>query len=135
MEILQSVAQSIILALAPVVAGLVTAWLIAKVKTAWGEASARMGRFSYTLTDAASMAVQAAEQAFNAKIIQDKKAYAIQVAQDYLAEYGIKVNLATIEAAIEAAVWTEINREKPTKPEAVGFIPNGGSGIFNDDDD
>ena len=62
----------------------------------------------------AKQAVAVAEQTGLAATGAEKKAEAIRVAQTYLDAYGIKVSAAQLEAAIEAAVFSEL-----TKVEAV----------------
>ena len=64
---------------------------------------------------AAEVAVLAAEQIFGSGKGAEKKAYAIQVIQDILAEKGIPLNISVIEDAIEAEVykWLHHDDEKP----------------------
>lgn len=64
----------------------------------------------------AQQAVAVAEQTGLAKTGEEKKAEAIRVAQTYLDAYGIKVNAAQIEAAIEAAVFNELTQFKDSVP-------------------
>ena len=56
----------------------------------------------------ARMAVAAAEQSGFAKLIADtgaeKKAWALQFAQDMLAQYKIKIDVKAVDAALEAAI-------------------------------
>lgn len=61
----------------------------------------------------AKQAVAVAEQTGLAKTGEEKKAEAIKVAQTYLDAYGIKVSVAQLEAAIEAAVWNELTQFEP----------------------
>lgn len=63
-----------------------------------------------TILDVARMAVLAAEQLGLTGVIDDKKSYAITVAERMLAERGIKVDIDALDAAIEAAVAEELNR-------------------------
>lgn len=57
-----------------------------------------------------NMAVLAAEQAGMSGAIENKKDYALAVAQDLLNDRGIKMDLSAIDAAVEAAVANELNR-------------------------
>lgn len=61
----------------------------------------------------AKQAVQVAEQTGLAKTGEEKKAEAIRVAQVYLNAYGIKIDVAQVAAAIEAAVFSELNKMEP----------------------
>lgn len=59
--------------------------------------------------------VSAAEQLGLNGQIEDKKAYALKYVQDMLNQYGLKeIDVAIIEAKIEAAVFDEITKNKPT---------------------
>lgn len=62
-----------------------------------------------TLAGIAKVAVLAAEQSGLSGLIEDKKNYAIRVAEQMLEERGIKIDLDTLTAAIEAAVLNELN--------------------------
>ncbi len=73
------------------------------------------------LTYVAELAVHAAEQAGIAGLIQSKKAYALEIAEGWLKAKNITIDLHLIDAAIEAAVWSEINKDKPTEPAKMGF--------------
>jgi LL-H family phage holin len=61
----------------------------------------------------AKQAVSVAEQTGITKTGEEKKAEAIRVAQTYLDAYGIKVSVAQVEAAIEAAVFSELTKLEP----------------------
>ena len=67
---------------------------------------------------AVMMAVNAAEQAGAAQLIADKKEYALDLAQQYLAKQGIKLDLSLLDGMIESAVKTQINWDE-TEP-----VPN-----------
>lgn len=63
------------------------------------------------------VAVYAAEQLGRTGIVRDKKAYAIQVVERELRRYGFSVDVALIEARIEAAVFrffSQWPKEPPT---------------------
>jgi hypothetical protein len=53
--------------------------------------------------------VQAAEQAKIAGLIQEKKAYALALAQEWLKSRGWKLDIILIEGLIEQAVFEEFN--------------------------
>lgn len=103
-------AEGVLLAIAPVLASMVAAWLIAQVKTAWAKAREAAGEWVWVLDAIADKAVQAAEQANMAGLIQDKKAYALDLAQQFLSEQGYKIDVSLIDAAIEAAVLEQFNK-------------------------
>ena len=65
-----------------------------------------------TLEWVARTAVSAAEQAGAAGLIENKKLYALSVAKQWLELKGLTVDLNAIDAAIEAAVYQEINKGK-----------------------
>ena len=67
---------------------------------------------------AVMMAVNAAELAGAAQLIADKKEYALDLAQQYLAKQGIKLDLSLLDGMIESAVKTQINWDE-TEP-----VPN-----------
>ena len=93
------------LALIPVVVPLV----VAKVFQLWAKGKQALTEWNptlaYVLEAGAKMVVSAAEQAGAAQLIADKKEYAINALQKYLADHGFgKVDLVVIDAAIEDAV-------------------------------
>ena len=62
-----------------------------------------------TLMAIAKTAVLAAEQAGLAGVVGDKKASALKAAQAMLKDRGLSVDIVALDAAIEAAVATELN--------------------------
>ncbi len=59
----------------------------------------------------ANAAVIAAEQAKVGELITDKKNYALQVAEAWLKQYNINVDMKVLDAAIEKAVYDVFNSE------------------------
>lgn len=108
--------QGLLEAALPVLASLLVAWGLPRVIAAWQKLKAANPDEIAVLEEIASMAVHAAEQEAIAGYIEDRKAYALDVVQAYLAKYNIKVNVAVILAAIEAAVKTELNPDKRFVP-------------------
>lgn len=102
--ILSQVLQAVLIVVLPPVAVFVVKFLEAKIKVLWEEAKAWSPTITQLVEQAARFAVVAAEQAGAAQLIQDKKAYAIKVAGDWLLEHGVDVNLDLVSAAIEKAV-------------------------------
>lgn len=122
MPIVSKVLEAVLIAILPPLAAALVAWMLAKAKEGW----ARAKRWNPTVTDlieeAAKFAVRAAEQAGAAELIADKKAYALQIAEAWLAQRNITTDLDLIDAAIEAAVLELFNEDKPeeTPEEAFG---------------
>lgn len=110
-------AQEFLGIVVPVLASLLAGLLIAWIKKLVEEIKAKMDhRFIWMLDEAVRVAVLAAEQANLAGFVEDKKAYAIDVAEKWLAARGFKVDLGILADQIEAAVMEEFNKEKITKP-------------------
>lgn len=121
MPILSKVIEAILIAiLPPLVVALIT-FLIVKAKEAWARAKDWNPTVTEYLEKAARFAVQAAEQAGAADLIEDKKQYAIQIAEAWLEANHITTDLHLIDAAIEKAVLELFNSddEKPTGYEGV----------------
>jgi len=100
----------------PVLASLLAGLLIAWIKKLVEEIKVKMDhRFIWMLDEAVRVAVLAAEQANLAGFVEDKKSYAIDVAEKWLAARGFKVDLGILADQIEAAVMEEFNKEKIIK--------------------
>jgi len=96
----------------PVLASLAAAWLVAAVKVKWQEWKEKHTASAEVLASIAKIAVQAAEQMKLNQVIDDKKAYALEVVENYLTKLGLKLDVDSIEAAVEAAVMEQFNKEK-----------------------
>ena len=116
--------QNLIVAFVPVLATALTGLLVAQIKLIWAKAKAARPDVIDTLEWAARTAVAAAEQAGAAQLIDDKKEYAMSVADAWLRAKGLDLDLDMISAAVEAAVWQEINRDKdkPGSKRLMGFV-------------
>lgn len=90
--------------------------LVSLARKAWVEVKEHRPDVAFALEEAARMAVMAAEQSNLAGLVKEKKAFALKIAEDYLALKGIKVDLHLIDAAVEAAVFEEINKQKRVTP-------------------
>ena len=106
-DLLQKVLEVVL----PFLATALTGWAYAQMKLAWGKFQNTKPDIARFLEVAADFAVAAAEQMNLAGLIDDKKSYALQVAEDWLALKGLKIDLHLLEAAIEAAVLAA-NQEK-----------------------
>ena len=117
MDILSKFVEALLLALAPLLASLAAAWLLAAARKAWADYRAAEPGKAYWIEEIASIAVRAAEQAGLAGYIENKKDYALHIAERWLAAKGLRIDLELIDAAIEAAVWEELNkdRERPAR--------------------
>ncbi len=105
--------ETVIMVLIPVLIPALVAYLVALTKKAWAQAKEAKPDLMWALEEAARFAVQAAEQSQLSGLVSDKKAYALQIAEDYLASKNIKIDLHLIDAAVESAVWAELNKDKP----------------------
>jgi hypothetical protein len=99
-------------AILPLLAVAASGWLVSKARLYWAQFKEAQPNVANTLGWAASVAVSAAEQAGAAQLIQDKKAYALQVAQALLKARGIGIDLIALDGAIEAAVYDRFNNPK-----------------------
>ena len=111
-EVISLFLQSFLEAVIPLVVGLVAAWLLPKVIKVWKDLKAGNPEEVYLIEQIAAMAVHAAEQEAIAGFIVDRKEYAITVAEQWLAKYGIKLDISVLAAIIEAAVKEELNPDK-----------------------
>lgn len=116
--IISAFLQALLILAAPFIVGIVVAQAVRLTRTAWRELKEHQPAAAAALEVAASLAVTAAEQAGLTGLIENKKQYALEIAQQYLAMRGIKLDLKLIDAAIESAVYVEINRPELVLPEA-----------------
>lgn len=117
--------EKLLVAFFTLVTPMVVAFLFAQFKLVWARFKAEKPDMAWMLEQAASLAVNAAEQAGAESYFKDKKAYALDVAQKWLSAQGVDIDLSLIDAAIEAAVYEEFNKDKEPKPAQTGFISAG----------
>lgn len=105
--------------LASLLAGLFIAWITKLVNQIKEQLD---NRFVWMLEEAVRIAVLAAEQANLAGFVEDKKQYALGVAEKWLGERGFKIDLGVLADRIEAAVMEHFNKDKlpPTTQEELG---------------
>lgn len=122
MPILSKVIEAILIAILPPLVAFLVSIGLAYAKRVWGDLKQRYPSVTDLVEQAAVFAVQAAEQAGAADLIEDKKQYAIQIAEAWLEANHITTDLHLIDAAIEKAVLELFNSddEKPTGYEGVG---------------
>lgn len=111
-DVLSLFLQSFLTAVVPLLASMLVAWAAPKVIQVWKDLKAGNPEEIYLLEQIAAMAVNAAEQEAIAGYIADRKEYAVSVAEMFLKNHGIKLDISVIAAAIEAAVKQELNPEK-----------------------
>lgn len=115
MEVFSKFAETVLIGILPVLAALVAAWLAQKIKEVRRRIAVESPEIDYWLDIATHLAVKAAEQSELAGYVGEKKDWAVSEAVRYLDSIGIKLDLETIEMAIEAAVWDEFNKDNPAK--------------------
>ena len=113
--ILSAVLQSLLEFLLPIVAVAVIGALVSWAKLLWAKAQSWNPDTTDLLEEAAKVAVTAAEQAGAAYLINDKKVYAMDIAERWLEQHGIMLDIELIDAAIEAAVYEQFNTDKSVK--------------------
>ena len=111
--LLETVLKVIISAAVPVLLGLLFKWI--------GLQKARLDdlldeNIRDIINEAVRIAVMAAEQSGLADLIGEqykgKKEFALDVAEKYLAQYGITLDLDVLANLIEAEVWDFLNHNK-----------------------
>jgi len=113
--ILSAVLQGLLEFLLPIAAVAIISAIVSWAKLLWAKAQSWNPDTTDLLEEAAKVAVTAAEQAGAAKLISDKKVYAMSVAEKWLEQHGIYLDIELIDAAIEAAVYKQFNSAKSVK--------------------
>lgn len=99
----------LVVLLPPLIAAFVR-WLWAKGSELFAQIAKYDEGLAGFLREASYFAIRAAEQAGLGEVINDKKEYALEIAEKYLKErFGVSPDLDLISAAIEKAVWEEFN--------------------------
>jgi hypothetical protein len=107
LDFLSKFLQEVALGMAPVIAVALIGVLLALFKKLWAQAKEAMPQATDQLEWAATVAVKAAEQAGWVTLADEKKAYAVDIVEKWLASKGLSIDLDVIDAAVEAAVWDE----------------------------
>lgn len=111
-ELIGGLVQELLMGVLTALAGAATAYVIGLAKHAWAKAHNVVGEeWAWALDEAASMAVRAAEQLGLKDKAFEKKEWAVAKAQEILDARGIKVDLSILDAAIEAAVLSQFNKQ------------------------
>jgi len=124
MPVLSKVLEAILIAILPPLVAFLVSVGLAYAKRVWGDLKQRYPTVTELIEEAAVFAVQAAEQAGAAELIKDKKEYAIQIAEAWLAANHITTDLHLIDAAIEKAVLELFNSDEVLEP--LGFKETSG---------
>ena len=104
MELLSKVLQAILEAALPILVSALAVWVIGKAREIFKKLRDKNPELYEILRAVCERAVTAAEQVYREGHGAEKKQYAINVVEEYLAAKGINLNLDVIEAYIEAAV-------------------------------
>jgi len=104
-NVLQQVLMGLLVALVPVLTKFIIEVLVAYKNKLVAELENAKPELFWYLEQAAILGVAAAEQSGLAKLVKDKKAYAIEVAQQWLDAHGwSEIDIVILDAAIEAEV-------------------------------
>lgn len=122
MPILSKVFEAILIAILPPLVAFLVSIGLAYAKRVWGDLKLRYPTVTELVEEAAVFAVQAAEQAGAAELIEDKKQYAIQIAEAWLEANHITTDLHLIDAAIEKAVLELFNKDDEETPIGYGGV-------------
>lgn len=106
-KLISELLQSLLLAFLVPLAGFAAQSIIS-----WGKAKrAEMDKSHQELLNGAvRVAVFAAEQVYGATKGEEKKAYALKVAEQWLAKNNVTLDLDTLDVAIEAAVFEQFKQ-------------------------
>ena len=110
LELANNILQGALQVFVPILAAALVSWVIGLAKEVW--VKVKTWKYSWVLTEFATIAVRAAEQMKLAEEITNKKEYAINVVTEMLEGAHIKIDLVSISAAVEAAVLEEFNKAK-----------------------
>lgn len=120
MPILSKVLEVVLSVVLPVLAVALVSAIIALAKKLWAQAKQASPEITDVLEQAAKFAVEAAEQAGAAELIEDKKQYAIEIAEKWLSTKNLYIDVDLIDAAIEKAVLELFNVDD--KKDVVGSV-------------
>jgi uncharacterized membrane protein len=111
-DFMQKFLEAVLPVLFTAITGLVIAWItkvVNQIKSNINDDA------EWVIQQAVTAAVLAAEQQGLVNDVMDKKSYAVDVATEWLAQKGIKIDLDRLSVLIEAAVMQEFNRGKVTE--------------------
>jgi hypothetical protein len=117
--VLNAFVQNLILLLLVPLIIVAIVWIGVHARLVWAKFKTEKPDLAAELEWAAGVAVKSAEQAGLMGFVKEKKSYAIHIVETLLALKGITIDLDPIEAAIEAAVWDQMNKYNPDKNPSV----------------
>lgn len=106
---LQGILNYIVPLLAIQVAGLLVVWITKVINDVKAKLTADQLVILQTAVD---IGIKAAEQLKIKDALIDKKTEAIKIAQQYLTDHKVQVNIVTLDAMVEAAVYQAFNANK-----------------------
>jgi hypothetical protein len=113
LDFLSAFGQKFLEAVLPVLFTALTGLVIAWITKVVNEIKAKINDDAeWAINQAVNAAIYAAEQQNLVGNIQDKKSFALDIATEWLAQKGIKIDLAKLDVLIEAAVMQEFNRDR-----------------------
>ena len=104
MELLNKVLQIVLETALPILVSALAAWAIGKAREVFKKLKDKNPELYEILKAVSAEAVKAAEQVYGSQKGQEKKAYALKIAEKYREAKGIQLDLEIISAYIEAAV-------------------------------
>jgi hypothetical protein len=110
LEYVSELVQALLLAIVPVLAAQVAAYLFQAYKVKRAELTERQ---RWMLDQAIPVAIFAAEQLFKAGDGAQKKQYALDYLQSWVAKSGLKIDAHELSARIEAEVYNQFKRDFP----------------------
>ena len=111
MDILSKFFETVLVALAPVLVGFAVAYLKAAIDAKAEEIKLQSPDVYELVMNFANQAVLAAEQAGANDFVDNKLAYAFNLAEKWLEQYEIDIDIDLIYAAIEAEVKREFGKD------------------------
>jgi len=111
---LQLLIEAVITAALPIVIHRSVMFLEARAKSIWSSIDSEK---RWLIKEAVRTAVLAAEQSGLSNELmatgKAKKDYALRMAQNYLTEFGIEIDLSVLDSMIESIVWEELKKDLP----------------------
>ncbi len=117
LDYISELVQALLLATLPVLAAQLSAFLFQAYKAKRAELDERQ---RWMLDQVVGIAVLAAEQIYENGDGAEKKAYALNVAEEWIAKRGLTLDLELLNAQIEAAVYSQVEKEFPPPMSAFG---------------
>ncbi len=103
--ILVAALNAVLVVALPALVVVLTGAAYAYLRKTWAEFKEKQPVLAIQLASYARIAVEAAEQAGAAKLIEDKKKYAVEIVSRWLEQVGLQgIDIALIEAEIERQV-------------------------------